>query len=184
MVRLPASSALGRSAAQKPGSAGLIATAVPPSHPDHRPRFGGSDDPAWFAARLNRLIGLVTAQSGRALTLRELCELVRNEGGKLSPPYLTQLLTGHSPRPSYAVVHAIARALKVDAAYFTPSRLIPAANPDIAVAQTLRNAGTFDLMRRAANLPPEERSIFMEALEQEAKDTTLARQAPTDGSVS
>lgn len=79
----------------------------------------GSRPERTFAEKLTRLFEVLHPAGGRPISTRELAARVKQNGGSISPAYVSELRTGKRSNPTMEHIKGIAAAFGVPAGYFT-----------------------------------------------------------------
>lgn len=75
--------------------------------------------PETFADKLNRLFDVLRPAGGKPMTTREVARRVTEQGGSISPGYISELRNGVKTNPGIDHVRYLAAAFGVSAGYFT-----------------------------------------------------------------
>lgn len=128
--------------------------------------MGGTETPAGppprprsIAEKLDRLFAVLHPAGGKPLTTREVAARVKQQGGSISPAYLSELRTGVKTNPSLDHVLWLAAAFGVSAGYFTDPEVAERVDQDLDRLEARHHhAQLAELAERTAGLEPHDRA--------------------------
>ncbi|MCE0764136.1 helix-turn-helix domain-containing protein [Pseudonocardia kujensis] len=133
--------------------------------------------PRTVAEKLSRLFEVMHAPEARPLSTREVAKRVKQQGGSISPTYISELRTGKKTNPSLEQVMWLAAAFGVSAGYFTDPEVAERVDAELdRLAERHRNAQLQELAaqtaciaERTASLSPTDREALAAMVEQHLK---------------
>lgn len=117
--------------------------------------------PRTFAEKLNRLFEVLHPADRKPWSTREVAARVKEQGGSISPAYISELRTGVKTNPGLGHVIGLAGAFGVSAGYFTDPEVGERVDRELdAVTARHRDARLMDLAERTASLGPADRTTL------------------------
>lgn len=125
-----------------------------------------------FAERLRTLVATVHPPGRGRFTQMEIVEGIREQGGEVSQPYLSQLLRG-SHEPSARIVKHLADFFGVAPEYFIDDDEYRRTNDYIDLVRRLGDSDVLAVSARAIDLPTEAIDRIRQAVEEERQRAGL-----------
>jgi transcriptional regulator with XRE-family HTH domain len=134
----------------------------------------GSTPPRTIAEKLNRLFEVLHPAGGRPLTNRELAARIKEQGGSISPAYISQLRSGIRGNPTLEHLIGIATAFGVPAGYFTDPEVAERVDAELDRLVEMRQSKPelaeiaemqVNINMRTASLDDTEREAFTEMVQ-------------------
>lgn len=125
-----------------------------------------------FAQRLSTLVSTAHPPGRGRFTQMEIVAGVKELGGDLSQPYLSQLLRG-THEPSERVVRDIAAFFGVSPEYFVDDDEYRRTNDYIALLRKVSDSEVLAVSARAVDLPPDALARIRNAVEEERRRAGL-----------
>lgn len=117
--------------------------------------------PGTFAEKLNRLFEVLHPADRKPWSTREVAARVKEQGGSVSPAYISELRNGVKTNPGLDHVLWLAAAFGVSAGYFTDPEVAERVDRELdAAAARHRDARLVDLAEQTASLDPTDRAAL------------------------
>ncbi|WP_446226102.1 helix-turn-helix domain-containing protein [Nocardia sp. IBHARD005] len=108
-----------------------------------------------FTERIRQLFDSVPNDSGRRMTVKEVCHAAAAKGHDISEAYLYQLSQGRKSNPSYSAINAISAGFGVPATYFFDDDLRVQIDRQIELLRLLADTPVQQIYFRARDLSDE-----------------------------
>lgn len=119
-----------------------------------------------IAQRLTKLIDTMRRPDGSRWTDRAIADALTDSGYKVSHTTIWALRTGETANPPVGTLQALADLFGVNLAYFVDDEAAARIEPQLELADRLRNADVRAVALRAADLTPEGLRSAMAILDQ------------------
>jgi transcriptional regulator with XRE-family HTH domain len=114
--------------------------------------------PDTFAGKLNRLFEVLRPAGGKPVTTREIARRVAEQGGSISPGYISELRNGVKTKPGMEHVAYLAGAFGISAGYFTDPEVADRVDAELdRLEEHHRSSRLVDLAERTASLDASDR---------------------------
>ncbi|MFE1595633.1 XRE family transcriptional regulator [Nocardia sp. NPDC058705] len=108
-----------------------------------------------FTDKIRRLFDSVPSDTGRRMTVKEVCQAAAAKGHDISEAYLYQLSQGRKSNPSYSAINAISAGFGVPATYFFDDELRAKVDSQIELLRLLADTPVQQIYFRARDLSDE-----------------------------
>lgn len=138
--------------------------------------------PSTFAEKLNRLFEVMHPVGAGPFSTREIAARVKEQGGSISPAYLSELRNGIKTSPTLDRVIQLAQAFGVSAGYFTDPEVAARVDAELdKIEARHRDLHLIELAERTASLDDGDRAALASLVEAHLQKR---RQARGDGASS
>ena len=144
---------------------------------DEAPEPAQGSRPRTFAQKLQRLLAVMHPPGRPPMSDRALAARIREQGGSISPAYLSELKAGKKANPGLEHLLQIATAFGVSAGYFTDPEVAERIDRDLdKLEERHRTDDLQELAARTASLQPGDRVLLGDLVKRE-----IAKRSPSDG---
>ncbi|TCK22349.1 helix-turn-helix domain-containing protein [Pseudonocardia endophytica] len=127
--------------------------------------------PDTFAAKLNRLFDVLRPAGGKPVTTREIARRVTEQGGSISPAYISELRNGVKTNPGMEHVKYLAAAFGISAGYFTDPDVADRVDGELErLEEHHRSSRLVELAERTASLDASDRVALAALVDQYLQD--------------
>lgn len=140
----------------------------------------GSSRPRTVAEKLTRLFEVLHPVGGREVSTREIARRVKEQGGSISPTYVSELKNGKKTNPSLEQIKWLAAAFGVSAGYFTDDEVAERVDAELdRLASHQENRQLAELAEQSVSIRQRKASLNeadQKALEQMVEDFWARRE--------
>ncbi len=137
--------------------------------------------PRTVAEKLTRLFAVLHPVGAREVSTREIARRVKEQGGSISPTYVSELKNGKKTNPSLEQIKWLAAAFGVSAGYFTDDEVAERVDAELdRLASHQENRQLAELAEQTVNIIQRTASLNetdQKALEQMVNDFWARREA-------
>lgn len=126
--------------------------------------------PTDFTGRLRRLIAILHPPGQPPLTDRAIADRVKEQGGSISPAYVSELRGGKKTKPGLDHVLQLAAAFGISAGYFTDPEVFERVSGELDRLEQVNQSSNNDLVElatRTANLGATDRDALAALVQRE-----------------
>lgn len=140
-----------------------------------------SSRPQTFAEKLNRLFEVLHPADRKPLSTREVAARVKDQGGSISPAYISELRNGVKTNPGLDHVIQLAKAFGVSPGYFTDPEVAERVDQELdRIAARHRDSRLMELAERTASLDDADRAALTALVEDYLRKRRTQQQEPSD----